>query len=268
MAKIRNDVLVAIMNSKSDFIIAQNYNWYRIPVKSAPLIVKNREIRFIAFYHTSKFEEEKFTIKWFAKVKQIIVVKRKELLPDIKYDLKAENEYYKIEFEPLCELPKEIISTRHRRLLFISTTIEKLLSAREINYLFNDSPLEDIMWAKFVEKQITAERQFYLPVNNMKYVLDFAIFCKSRNINVECDGDKFHTGKDNVQSDKDRSNILESAGWSILRFTTQKIIWNLNETLDLVNDTINNYGGIQDISDLENYKYILKDDEVQPLLFD
>lgn len=268
MANIRNDVLVAIMNSKSDFLIAQNYNWYRIPVKSAPLIVKNREIRFIAFYHTRVFENDKFTIKWFAKVTKIIVVKRKELLPDIKFDPKAENEYYKIEFEPLCELPKEIISVRHRRLLFVPTTIEKLLSAREINHLFNDSPLEDIMWARFLENKITAERQFYFSVKNIPYFLDFAIFCKVRNINVECDGDKFHTGKKDVQADKTRSNILESYGWSVLRFTTKDIIWNLNETMDMVNDTINNYGGVQDISDLENYKYILKDDEMQPLLFD
>jgi very-short-patch-repair endonuclease len=268
MAGIRNDVLVAIMNSKSDFIIAHTQNWYRIPVKSAPLIVKNHHIRFIAFYHTSVFEKEKFSIKWFAKVKQITVVKRKELLPDVKYDPKAENEYYKIEFEPLCELPKEIISIRHRRLLFVPTTIEKLLSAREINYLFNDSPLEDIMWARFMEYQINAERQFYFPIKNITYFLDFAIFCKIRNINVECDGDKFHTGKKDIQSDKSRSNMLESYGWSVLRFTTHDIIWNLNETLDIVNDTINNYGGIQDVSDLENFKYIRKNDEVQGLLFD
>ncbi|MEI6122246.1 MAG: hypothetical protein WCQ95_01320 [Bacteroidota bacterium] len=207
MSKIRNDVLVAIMNSKSDFEIARTCNWYRIPVKSAPLIVKNCELRYIAFYHTSVFEEEKFTIKWFAKVTRITVAKRKELLPNLTYDPKANNDYYKIEFEPLCELPKQIISVRHRRLLFVPTTIEKLLSAREINYLFNDSPLEDIIWAKFVEKNITTERQFFLPVSDLKYVLDFAIFCKARNINVECDGDKFHMGKENVQSDKRRSNL-------------------------------------------------------------
>ncbi|MEI6122247.1 MAG: hypothetical protein WCQ95_01325 [Bacteroidota bacterium] len=57
-------------------------------------------------------------------------------------------------------------------------------------------------------------------------------------------------------------------GWSVLRFTTQDIIWNLNNTTEIINNTINNYGGIQDVSDLENYKYIRKDDEVQPLLFD
>ena len=60
MAKIRNDVLVAIMNSKSDFEIAMKYNWYRIPVKSAPLIVRHGEIRFIAFYHTSVSDLENY----------------------------------------------------------------------------------------------------------------------------------------------------------------------------------------------------------------
>ena len=55
MKKVENTVLVALMNNERDFKIAMSRHWYRIPVKSAPPIVRNYEIKFIAFYHTQKF---------------------------------------------------------------------------------------------------------------------------------------------------------------------------------------------------------------------
>jgi len=73
---------VALMNSRKDFEIAQTQNWYRIPVKSAPGIVKTGMIHTIAFYHTKAFDEDKFSIRYYAPVKNVSVVKRKELLPD------------------------------------------------------------------------------------------------------------------------------------------------------------------------------------------
>lgn len=268
MSEYRNNVLVALMNSKNDFEIARTMHWYRIPVKSAPVIVKNNAINFIAFYHTQVFEKEKYSIRWFGKVSKVSIVKRRELLPDIIYDPKAENEYYKIEFKPLCELPNAIISLRHRRLLFVPTTEEKLFSAKEINFLFNDSPLEEIIWNEFVEKKIDAERQFFLPVGEKKFFLDFAIFCKSRNIDVECDGNNYHTKNEHIQTDKHRNNLLESSGWSVLRFTTQDITQDLSKSMFIIDKTINKYGGLQDNIDLEKYKYIYRNDDPQLYLFD
>ena len=239
MAKNQNTVLVVLMNSKSDFEIAQKFNWYRIPVISAPPIVKNNSAKYISFYHTKIFEKEKYSIKWYAEIKKITIVKRKELFPNLSFDNKSENNYYKIEFGNLIALPKEILSLRPRRLLFIQTTEEKFFIAREINHLFNDSPLEDILWEKFVEKQITAERQFYTSINESYFILDFAVFCKIRNIDIECDGDKFHMDPLMIRMDKHRNNLLESSGWSVLRFTTQDILYNFKKSYNIINDTIN-----------------------------
>ena len=57
--------------------------------------------------------------------KNISVVKRKVLSPNLMDDAKAENEYYKIEFNKLIKLPSPIISRRHRRVLFITTTFKR-----------------------------------------------------------------------------------------------------------------------------------------------
>jgi len=266
--KKNNNVLIALMPNKSDFEIAKTLYWYRIPVRSAPQIVKNNLIKYIAFYHTKVFEREKFSIRYYTEVNKISIVKRKNLLPDQPFDLKSENDYYKIEFSPLSALPQPIVSLRHRRLLFIPTSEEKLFNAKEINYLFNDSPLEEILWKEFIRKRITAERQLYIPIKNNKYFLDFAVFCKTRNINIECDGDKYHTQKVNVQSDKRRNNLLESYGWAVLRFTTFDIKYEMNSTLNIISNSINKHGGLQDIKNFENYKYILGPNDTQLLLFE
>ncbi len=66
------------------------------------------------------------------------------------------------------------------------------------------------------------------------FYLDFAIFCKERNINIEFDGDRFHLSEFNVKRDKNRNNILSSLGWSILRFTTEDIRRNLIQRFNML----------------------------------
>ena len=79
MSKEKNNSLVALMNSKSDFEIAKTQNWYRIPVASAPPIVKERKLKYISFYHTKQFEQEKYSIRWYGEVNNISVQKRKQI---------------------------------------------------------------------------------------------------------------------------------------------------------------------------------------------
>ena len=98
--------------------------------------------------------------------------------------------------------------------------------------------------------------------------MDFAVFCKVRNIDIECDGKKHHTQINDVYADKRRNNNLERDGWSVLRFTTEDIENGMPQTMNLINEAVNEYGGVQDIKDPSNYKYIKLDDDPQTKLFD
>ena len=262
------DFLIALMNNKFDFNIAREKNWYRIPcaTKMVPKCVANKTLKYIAFYQTKVFGTEAYCIKWYSEVKNISIVPRKLLLPDIQNDFKADNEYYKIEFNSLHELPSPIISSRPRRLLFIPTTLWHFQNSQNINDLFYESPIEEEFWEALKISKIEAERQFLINTNTRMFYLDFAIFCKERNINVECDGDAFHLSEINVKRDKKRNNILSSLGWSILRFTTEDIRKNLNTTIKYVKETVNRYGGIEIISN-NTYKFFEKDQN-QICLFD
>lgn len=264
----KRDFLVALMNNKCDFKIAKEQKWYRIPCSTQmlPKSVANKTLEYIAFYHTKVFDKDAYCVRWYGEVKNISVVPRKDLLPDIQNDPKASDEYYKIEFNSLVELPTPIISSRPRRLLFIPTTLWHFQNSRNVNDLFYESPLEEEFWEALKIAKIEAERQFLINTDVKMFYLDFAIFCKERNINIECDGDRFHLSEFNVKRDKNRNNILSSLGWSILRFTTEDIRRNLNTTIQYVKETINQYGGIKMISD-KTYRYF-EEDQHQISLFD
>jgi very-short-patch-repair endonuclease len=153
-----------------------------------------------------------------------VVRKRSELFPDEPRHKHAHWDYYVVGCADLRHLPHIIPSRKPRRLLFISTTIQKLLTAPEINYLFNDSPLEDMLWLQLLEGGIPSERQYEVSVGQGRYKLDFAVFCKDRNLAIECDGDAHHMRRSAVERDKRRSNSHHRAGVGrCLHFTTNAL---------------------------------------------
>lgn len=234
-------VLVAIMNNLRDFKTAQTKRWYRIPVKSAPKKVK---AHFLAFYQTKAFGGEKWAVNYFAEIINYRVVKRIELLPDETLHPMANEDYYKLTIGELQCLSHPIISKRWRRIVFIPTTMEKFQKAEEINDLYNESPLEDKVWHEFKEEGIEAERQLFVGDKKINYCLDFAIFCKNGQLDVECDGDTYHTQRDFVVKDNLRNNYLTSQGWSVLRFGSKEINENISYCIETVRNTANRYGRI------------------------
>lgn len=249
MSKNNNNALVALMNSPTDFEIAKQKHWYRIPVGSAPPIVKERKCRYIAFYHTKKFKAEQYTIQWYGKITKQTIVSRTDLFPNERQSSrKFQKKYYKMEFSPLQRLPNVIVSSKPRRLLFIPTTFFKLIHATNINQVFSGSHLEEKMWKALMQQKIGAEREFYVPMNkyNKKFFrLDFAIFCKKGMIDLECNGFEYHGDKEAITKDKFRNVLLTQQGWQVLRFTTEQINYEMDMVMTLVQETIAQYGGLQ-----------------------
>jgi hypothetical protein len=60
------------MPEKQDWQILHEQGWYRIPIDKAPPIIKNQGAQYIAFYHTSKFDEDlKWKVVKYAKIKRV-----------------------------------------------------------------------------------------------------------------------------------------------------------------------------------------------------
>ncbi|MGB5962741.1 MAG: DUF559 domain-containing protein [Coleofasciculaceae cyanobacterium] len=244
---LRGEVLVAIMKERQDMDIARNQHWYRIPVTS----IKNHLLRrwppqWLAFYQPKVFGNEAFAVKYYASVEKIQEVLRCELFPDAPKDKKSRQRYYKIELSPLECLPQPILSRRLRRIVFIATTKEKLLNAVEINDLWDESPLEDRLWAQLKQLEINAERQEFVKVKKNTYALDFAIYCDQGKVNVETDGDTWHSDKQRIPLDNERDNDLETVGWHTLRFNTYHIQEKMAEyCIPTITENINRLGGLK-----------------------
>ena len=244
----RGEVLIAIINNLLDFDIARNQHWYRIPASSMKKWLKERwPPQWLAFYQTKIFKEEKHSIRYYAKVRTIERQYRWQLFPDEPRDSDKSNRlYYKLWLGPLQQLPQPIFSRRRRRIIFIATTWEKFINAAEINELYDESPLEDLLWAQLKRLKIPAERQLFVPIEDKNYFLDFGVFCAKGNINLETDGDLYH-GPDKADEDNVRNNDLGSIGWSVLRFTSRQIKEQMTSyCVPRIAKTINNLGGLEE----------------------
>lgn len=234
--------LIAILKEVADLAILKNEGWYRIPVKSAP---SRWPPKWLAFYQPKPFEDEAYQIKYYGTVKEILKVKRYELFPNELPSNKSEQEYFKIFLDELEERSSPILSARPRRLVFIPTTREKFDNAVIINDLFDESPLEDKLWLELQNRKIDAERQWRVLVSNVNYYLDFAIFCRQGQIDIETDGDTYHMNRSQVLRDNARDNALQLDDWMVLRFNSKQIKDHFdNECLGNIQNGINRLGGL------------------------
>ena len=123
-------VLVAVMNNTRDWDIAQRQGWYRIPIKRAPRRVA---ADYVAFYFTGAFPPDlRHRVVFYAPIEAYRLAARAALLPDEPDHPRAQDLYYRIEMGPMRRLARPIVSERFRRITFIPTTMERLLSASEI----------------------------------------------------------------------------------------------------------------------------------------
>lgn len=223
-----NTVLVAIMNKIKDWAIVNHELWYRIPVATAPEIVRNRQVQYIGFWHTANFkEEQRWRVSHFGKVKQILEVTGDDLFKKgtANHFAKRDKQYFKIEIESLEKLPQPISSIKGRRILFVPTSQEKFFKATNINGIFNESPLEDSFQDQLDKYKVPSERQYFIELSAARrYYLDFAIFCAEGKINVECDGDGYHLSPDRIHYDKTRNDELTAHGWRVLRYDTTHLL--------------------------------------------
>lgn len=243
--------LVAVLNNRPDFQRAETEHWYRIPVKTAPDGLRNT--RWIAFYMTKALGPERWSVRYWAKVRKITQVSRADLLPAEKNHPRSQNLYYRLGLGPLQVRPEAILSRRRRRIVFIPSIWKKFTEALEINDLVHGSPLEDRLWAAFKQEEIAAERQWW-EGEKTRYCLDFALFCPQRNIDVECDGDTWHINPKSAAHDNARNNFLEQRGWHVLRFNTAQLTDDLPGCVRNVTMLINRCGGL-----------LMADDSVKPI---
>jgi hypothetical protein len=136
-------ILIAVLNNRRDFEVVRLLGWYRIPLRFAPKVV---EVDAIAFYQTAEFGAEKWSIRYAAPVLGVELVRRRELFHGEENHPRAEEEYYKLQLGPLEALPRPVAARSWKRLTFLYTTGERLLSAAEIGDLTLTGADRESLW--------------------------------------------------------------------------------------------------------------------------
>lgn len=141
------NLLVAILNNRLDFEVARDKRWYRIPISSQRKWLARRwPPKWIAFYQTKIFGSERYSVRHFAPVLSIRRRLGYELIPSRgRHTRKGQKHYFQLLIGELKQRPTPIFSRKLRRVTFIPTTFRKFIEADEINDLFDDSPLENIL---------------------------------------------------------------------------------------------------------------------------
>ncbi len=244
------EALVAIMNNHRDLEIARTQRWYRIPVKSVNRYIRDIEqMQHLAFYQTRIFERDAFAVNYCAEIERMSIVPRIELLPDEAGHQNAEALYYKLDISPLERLSQPIPSKRLRRVTFITTTLAKFSVAQEINDLYHTSPIEDLMWEALKAAEIQAERQYEIRESDANYDLDFFVECSDgAKIDIECNGDTYHSTKAARDRDRRRNTYLTANDWLVLRFGTDELRSDIRGCIDRIRTFINQHGGPVDRS--------------------
>jgi hypothetical protein len=142
-------VLVCLIPSPRDLEIARLLGWYRIPFRTAPKVVA---VDYLAFYQPSAFGERGGKIEYMAEVRGHELTTRGELLKDEADHPRAREEYFKIQIGGLERLNQPILSDKWKRVTFLYTTGEYLLSANTLNDLVVDGEERQLLWMSLRER--------------------------------------------------------------------------------------------------------------------
>jgi hypothetical protein len=197
------DVLVALWPEPRDLERARDQRWYRVrPGAAVDRLGDLTRFRTLAFYQPDSFKDDARRVRYHAPVRGYERRTRAELLPEERDHVRGGQLYHWFRLGPLEELPRPIISRKGRRLLFIPTSEDRLSLATEINELFAGTPIEESMFGALKREGLWPERQYYIELrrseapeaSRARHFLDLALFCRERNLDVECDGDNWHIG--------------------------------------------------------------------------
>lgn len=74
------------------------------------------------------------------------------------------------------------------------------------------------------------------------YRIDMVVFYNDSAVAIECDGESFHSGDEQVRADMERQAILERIGWRFIRIRGSEYFRDPDKTMERVKDELNTLG--------------------------
>ncbi len=147
-------VLVAVVTNAQDLRRAKEEHWYRIPLKRAP---RQIAAEYLALYQTARFGAEGRHIRYYAPILRYHILPRHELIPQEPDHPRAQELYFKLELGEMQALERPIPNTRHPRLTFLITTLERLFHAQDVADLWLRGEARQKLYAAVRERGLAVE---------------------------------------------------------------------------------------------------------------
>lgn len=210
-------VLIVLLNRPHDLEIVHSEHWYRIPTRRAPAHAIHA--RYIGFYLTSAFRDDRWSIREYAPVRGHELVRRSDLFPLQLDHPRAAEPYYKFQLGPLIQLPRPIVSPRGRRLLFVWTNGERFSRAVEIDDLLGKSAADDLLWDALKTAGVHGERQVAIRDRRGRYRVDYWIPCVQGHLAVQFSGSPL---------------LPKSRKWRVLEIDEDKVFDELDQCVERI----------------------------------
>ena len=229
----RRTVLVVVVNNPADFRRVASEGWYRIPQRSAP---RRIGADYLAFYQTGAFkgQEEAQTVTYYASTRRYQLVTRRELLPAEADHPRAGDYYFRIDLGPLQRLTRPIPAVSLRRITFIPTTLDRLLSAPDVRDLFyHEDPFDKLL------RTLRANR-LRLMKNRLvdDWPVDITLRARGGYLGIRCSNDP----ETRAQA-REHKPIPAPARWEILWLPADALERNLYACLRRIGAALIDLGG-------------------------
>jgi hypothetical protein len=224
----RRSVLVAVLNNEADFRRAAAEGWYRIPQRTAP---RRIGADYLALYLTSGAKQEGANaVAWYAATRRYRLVTRSDLIPDEPNHPRANDAYFRIDIGPLQRLARPVPATSFKRLTFIHTTLEMLLTAQNVTELFRKDDPFDLLWDSLREHKLR-------PLKNRlvnESAVDIALRARSGMLGINC--------RDELSAQEDRVALVAER-WQLLTLPAASIEQDLDGCLRRIGTALLGLGG-------------------------
>jgi hypothetical protein len=237
LADASNNVLVSIVPTENDFQIVREQGWYRIPLG---MVKKWSAPGYLAFYFGRGFGDSAGQVRWYAPVANADLVKRIDMFPDDEDHPRAFNDYVRVHISDLRPCPHTITSRSERKLVLLSTTMDRLESATDLNELScGDGPV-DALYGEFTKEGLFAERDYYVRGANAYYLTDMALLCRKKSVQIDIEPAENDDGSLIVRGGPKHP----ATGWEAIRLSRYDITRRRGEVLESVRSAVNSSGGM------------------------
>jgi hypothetical protein len=127
-------VLVGVIARQRDLAAARDEHWYRIPLER---FTRAFDFEIIGFFLSRAFGAQNGAVRYYAPVRGVELVRRRDVLPGECRHRRADALYYRVALGPLIPKDPPVVNRTHRPIGFIYTTWDRFSAACSISELYS-----------------------------------------------------------------------------------------------------------------------------------